>query len=110
MANLANQNQEATIRVFPAVDIYEGEKDYLLVLDVPGVEPSGIEVEVDKDVLKVAAKRNNGVESLTYQREFKVPGDVNGAAVAAQSKDGLLRLVLPKRESSQPKRIAVAAQ
>lgn len=103
---MANQSESAA-RVLPAVDIYESEKDYLLVLDVPGVESSGIEVEVDKDVLKVVAKRNDGVEAQGYQREFKVPTDVNGGAVAANAKDGVLRLVLPKRESAQPKRIAV---
>lgn len=107
MANLANQN-EAAVRVLPAVDIYESENDYLLVLDIPGVEGAGIEVEVDKDVLKVVAKRNDGVEAQSYQREFKVPSVVNGAAVAATAKDGVLRLVLPKHESAQPKRISVA--
>jgi HSP20 family protein len=106
MANLATQT-ESVVRVLPAVDIYESEKDYLLVLDVPGASGSDIEVEVDKDVLKVVAKRNDGVEAQNYQREFKVPADVNGAAVAANAKDGILRLVLPKRESAQPKRISV---
>lgn len=107
MAN-PNTQHETAARVFPAVDIYESEKDYLLVLDVPGVDGSGIEVEVDKDVLKVGAKRSDGPEALHYQREFKVPADVDGANVSANAKDGVLRLVLPKREGAQPKRIAVA--
>jgi HSP20 family protein len=95
------------VRVFPAVDIYENDKDYLLVLDVPGVDGSGIEVEVDKDVLKVGAKRAGSVEAQHYSREFKLPSDVDGAAVSAHAKDGVLKLVLPKREGAQPKRIAV---
>lgn len=107
MANVATRNDPA-IRVFPAVDIYEGEKDYLLVLDVPGVDGAGIEVEVDKDVLKVGAKRSEGAEVHHYQREFKLPSDVEGTGVTANAKDGVLRLVLPKREGTQPKRVAVA--
>jgi HSP20 family molecular chaperone IbpA len=107
MANAVTHNETA-VRVFPAVDIYEGEKDYLLVLDVPGIDGSGIEVEVDKDVLKVGAKRSDGSETQHYQREFKIPPDVDGGAVSANAKDGVLRLVLPKHENAQPKRIAVA--
>ncbi len=106
MTNSAKNDTE--VRVVPAVDIYEGEQDYLLVLDVPGVDGASIDVEVDKDVLKVAAKRADGAEVLRYQREFRVPADVNGGAVTANAKDGILRLVLPKHENAQPKRIAVA--
>jgi HSP20 family protein len=107
MANAAIQT-DPSVRVYPAVDIYEGEKDYLLVLDVPGIDGGGIEVEVDKDVLKVGAKRTDSGEVQHYQREFKLPSDVNGTGVTANAKDGVLRLVLPKREGTQPKRIAVA--
>lgn len=107
MANSIAQNEPA-VRVFPAVDIYEGEQDYLLVLDVPGIDGSGIEVEVDKDVLKVGAKRSDGTEVQQYQREFKLPSDVDGTGVTANAKEGVLRLMLPKREGTQPKRIAVA--
>lgn len=106
MTNSAKSDTE--VRVVPAVDIYEGEQDYLLVLDVPGVDGANIDVEVDKDVLKVAAQRADGSEVLRYQREFRVPSDVNGGAVTANAKDGILRLVLPKHENAQPKRIEVA--
>jgi HSP20 family molecular chaperone IbpA len=107
MANASTQNEPA-VRVFPAVDIYESEKDYLLVLDVPGIDGSGIDVEVDKDVLKVGAKRVDGAEVQNYQREFKLPSDVNGTGATANAREGVLRLVLPKREGTQPKRITVA--
>lgn len=107
MANLATQH-DATVRLVPPVDIYESEKDYLLVVDVPGIEGNGMEIELDKDVLKVSAKRADGTEAVTYSREFKVPADVDADAVSANAKDGVLRLVLPKHESAQPKRIQVA--
>jgi len=106
MANAAITNETAS-RLYPAVDIYESEKDYLLVLDVPGVDGAGIDVEVDKGTLKVGAKRADGAETLHYQREFKVPSDVDPTTVTANAKDGVLRLVLPKREDAQPKRVAV---
>lgn len=105
MANSAKS--EAEVRVVPAVDIYESEKDYLLVLDVPGVRGEGIDIEVDKDVLKVTGRRTDGEELLRFQREFRVPADVNSDAVMANARDGVLNLTLPKREDAQPKRIPV---
>jgi HSP20 family protein len=106
MANLAKSDAE--VRVVPAVDVYEGEKDYLLVVDVPGVLGEDIDIEVDKDILKVTAKRSDGDEVLRFQREFRVPADVNSDAVVANAKDGVLNLTLPKHEQAQPKRISVA--
>lgn len=105
MANLAKSDAE--VRVVPAVDIYENEKNYLLVLDVPGVLGEDIDVEVDKDVLKVSAKRTDGDDVLRFHREFRVPADVNSDAVVASAKDGVLNLTLPKHEAAQPKRISV---
>ena len=107
MANLTKN--ESAVRVVPPVDIYEGEKDYLLVLDVPGVEGANIDVEVDRDLLKVSAKRSDGAEQVRYQREFRVPADVDGSGVTAKAKDGVLELVLPKHETAQPKRFAVSS-
>lgn len=107
---MANQyaQQENALRLTPPVDIYESERDYLLVLDVPGIDGSAIEVELDKEALKISAKRADGVETVQYQREFRLPSDVNGGEITAVAKEGVLRVVLPKHAGAQPKRIAVA--
>lgn len=101
-----NNLESAPVNVIPATDIYESEKDYLLALDVPGIDSDSVEVEIDKDVLKVSARRGGDTEER-YARDFRVPSGVNGEAITANVKDGVLNIVLPKHERMLPKRIPV---
>jgi HSP20 family protein len=106
MANL-NNARDSQVVVVPATDIYEGDKDYLLALDVPGIEGKSVEVEVDKDVLKISARRTVVGDEQRYARDFRVPSGVNTQAITASVKDGVLNVVLPKHEHVLPKRIPV---
>jgi HSP20 family protein len=106
MANL-NNTRDSQLVVVPATDIYEGEKDYLLALDVPGIEGNSVEVEIDNDVLKVSARRAAVGDEHRYARDFRVPSGVNTQAISASVKDGVLSVVLPKHEHVLPKRIPV---
>ena len=111
MANLAKHEQSRAPHYEPPVDVYESEKDYLIVLDVPGVSGSGIEVEIDKDVLKVTGTREGaGAESVQYSREFRLPPGTETDKVTAKATAGVLNLVLPKHQSAQPRRIEVDVQ
>lgn len=103
---MANSNN-GYVNVVPATDIYEGEKDYLLTLDVPGIEGGSVEVEIDKDVLKISALRTSAGEEQRYARDFRIPTGVDTQAVTATAKDGVLNVRLPKHERMQPKRIPV---
>jgi HSP20 family protein len=106
MANVTNTRSEQ-VKVVPATDIYEGEKSYLLALDMPGIEGNSVEVEIDKDVLKVSARRAAPGEEQRYSRDFRVPSGVDTQGVTASVKDGVLSVVLPKHERVLPKRIPV---
>jgi HSP20 family protein len=107
MAN-SNNVRNSQVTVVPATDIYESDKDYLLALDVPGIEGDSVEVEIDKDVLKVSARRATPGEEQRYARDFRVPSGVNAQGISASVKDGVLNLVLPKHERVVPKRIPVS--
>lgn len=102
----ANNVDNAPVNVIPATDIYESEKDYLLALDVPGIDGNSVEVEIDKDVLKVSARRTGDGEER-YARDFRVPSGVDGQTITATVKDGVLNILLPKHERVLPKRIPV---
>src|SRR5690606_21884028 len=106
MSNLATKHDTVT-RIAPPSDVYESEKDYLLVLDVPGADGSGIDVEVDKQVLKVTAKRAQASESSVYAREFHIPPGVDVDHISANVKAGVLSVALPKRPEVRPRRINV---
>lgn len=109
----------ATADWAPAVDIEEYPEKFVLYADVPGVEPSTIEVTLEKGVLTLAGARaqaveRNGVErrrveraSGRFHRRFALPDTVDSESVAAQSRNGVLEVVIPKRSQAQPRRITV---
>lgn len=107
MAN-SNNLRNGHVNLVPATDIFEGEKDYLLALDVPGIDGNAVDIEIDKDVLKVSARRASGGEEQRYARDFRVPSGVDTQAISASAKGGVLTLVLPKLASVLPKRIPVS--
>lgn len=76
-----------------AVDVFENDKELLVVADVPGVVQSDIDARIEHQRLSVVAKRADGV---TFERTFRVPEDVDAAAVSATLKDGVVSVRLPK--------------
>jgi HSP20 family protein len=112
----------ATADWIPAVDIEEHVDRYVLRADVPGVEPSAIEITLENGVLTLSGTREQVVEKNgavehrrvervagRFLRRFALPDTVDGEAVKASGKNGVLEITIPKRASSQPRRINVNA-
>ncbi len=103
----------------PAVDIKEEKDRYVIHADLPGVEAKDIEITMEDGVLTLKGVRANEktdsregykrVERVrgTFSRSFSLPDTADSAKVEAKSKDGVLEIVLPKLEKSQPRRIMV---
>jgi HSP20 family protein len=103
----------------PAADVLETEAEYRVVLDVPGLDPAAIKLEVEDDTLTVRADRRQPAlakgETLhrtersfgTFFRSFTLPKTVDGARVEARYEHGVLAVVLPKREEAKPRTISV---
>jgi HSP20 family protein len=99
----------------PAVNIKENEKDYELELAVPGMKKDDFNVEVDKNVLTISAETKSQDEVSednytrrefafsSFKRAFTLPETVNDGKIDASYKDGVLKLVLPKKEEALPK-------
>ena len=99
----------------PSADVYETETGYLISLDVPGISREALELEVDENRLVVRgtrtlpdfkqhrAERQRG----RFVRTFTVPGSVNQSAIAAEYKDGVLEITLPKHEEPKSKRLEI---
>ena len=102
--------------VAPPVDVYENVDELLVLADVPGASPEGIDVQLDKGQLTILARRlddTTGAPIATeyrardYFRAFSVPQGIDAAKIDAQLVAGVLRLRLPKSESLKPRRIEV---
>jgi HSP20 family protein len=104
----------------PAVDIYETEKELVLLADLPGVEANCLEVSLKDDNLSIVGRTASGQEegeSLleeyrtgNYFRNFLVAEAVDQSAITASLNDGVLRLVLPKAAKTIPRTIPIASK
>jgi HSP20 family protein len=113
--------EETTIpaRVFlPTADIYETNDALNVVLEMPGVEKSSVEVRVEDGVLKIDGRldfsKYQGLQPLYteynvghYSRSFRLSSKIDQNKIGAELKDGVLSLVLPKVEEAKPRTIQV---
>lgn len=99
----------------PASDIYETETGYLIAIDLPGIDRQALEIDIDdsrlvvKGVRPVAESRQHRSERPRgkFLRTYSVPGSVDQAKIAAEYKDGVLQISLPKRTEQKPKKIDI---
>ncbi len=103
----------------PAVDIYETDKELVLLADVPGVEADGLEVDLRDDYLSIvgrmATAREEGESLLeeyrvgSYFRNFLVTDVVDQSGITASLADGVLKVVLPKAAKAIPRKIPITS-
>ena len=103
----------------PLVDIVEDDNEYLIKAELPEVKKEDVKVTVQDDVLTISGERMFEKEEKdrkyhrmeraygSFVRSFTLPEDADGEKVAAEFKDGVLKVHLPKSEKSRPKSIEV---
>ena len=99
----------------PASDIYETDSGYLIAMDLPGIDRQALEIDIDENRLVVKgtraldepkqhrAERPRG----KFLRTFSVPASVEQGKIAAEYKDGVLQIRLPKRSEQTSKKIDI---
>jgi HSP20 family protein len=99
----------------PVVDICETETEYLVRAEVPEVKRSDIDIRVRGNTLTIEGERKlrrTGMEGYhrlervygRFQRSFLLPGSVDQDSITALLKDGILKIVLPKKRETIEKR------
>jgi HSP20 family molecular chaperone IbpA len=102
----------SVFRMSPAVDIYETDEELVLMANLPGVEDSGLQLEVARGVLTLTGEiqtSDNEAQRGYYQR-FKLSDRIDADAGNAALKDGVLTLRLPKSDVAKPRKIAVTTR
>ncbi len=106
----------------PAVDIYETENDLVIKADVPDIDPKNIDVRVENQTLTLKGERrfepdasNKGFHRIergygSFVRSFSVPSSVDTDKVTAQYQNGVLTIMLPKKEAAKPRQVQVEAK
>ncbi len=103
----------------PSVDIVERGNEVVLKIDLPEVNQNEIDIRVEESTLIIQGERKFVKESSeenyiqierpygTFRRTFTVPRTIDQEGIRASYKDGVLRVILPKKEETQPKQIVV---
>jgi HSP20 family protein len=103
----------------PKVDFFEKDGNYHLTAEVPGMSKDDMSVSIHEGLVTVSGKRESSKEEKegnyymkesqygSFSRSFRLPGEVDEEKVDATYKDGVLSVVMPKKEDSKTKKIEV---
>jgi HSP20 family protein len=99
----------------PLADVYQTETEYLVAVDLPGIDRAALDISLDDDKLVIRGERPPESEAQhrverpqgRFLRKFSVPPTVNQEAIAAEYKDGVLRVRLPKRKEQKARRVEI---
>jgi HSP20 family molecular chaperone IbpA len=103
--------EQSARRVSPPVDIFENADGFLILADLPGVDPSGLTVEYNPPELHVAGHLDvkAGGPAVVYERRFDLGSGVDTGSISAELRNGVLRIEMKKSAALRPRRIQVQA-
>jgi HSP20 family molecular chaperone IbpA len=102
----------------PRSDIYENEKEIIVLADIPGANEKTVDITLEKNVLSITAFVEPTIpsgfevayaeyEEGDYQRNFRLSDEIDRNKIEAEVNQGVLRLRLPKSQGARTKKIAV---
>lgn len=114
-----DESSVVTSQWAPHVDIREDKDRFVLLADLPGIDPDDIEVSMDKGILTIKGERSTESAENTdrysrierrygsFHRRFALPDSADPEGIQAHGRNGVLEIVIPKRPESSPRRIQV---
>ena len=118
---MAEARPAQTPRFVPAVDIYETADEYVVMAEMPGCDPQGIDVQFEGGELSITGRvapreipqagwlaHEFGIGD--YHRTFNVTESIETEKIQAEYEHGILTLRLPKVETAKPRKIEVRAK
>jgi HSP20 family protein len=115
----SDESSIVTSQWTPRVDILEEPERFVLLADLPGIDPADIEVSMDDGILTIKGERKSETASRTdrfsrlersygiFHRRFALPGSADAQGISAQGRNGVLEVSIPKRPETTPRRIQV---
>ena len=103
----------------PAVDIAENENELVLTADIPGVQMGDIDIRLEDGTLTLTGSRKfeneekkSGYHRIersygSFRRVFALPDSIESEMVSASYENGVLKVMLPKKEIAKPRSIKV---
>lgn len=105
---------------FPAMNVGSTAKSVEVYAFAPGLDPNGIDIQLEKGVLTIAGERRldypSGEKQALhiderfagrFRRVVTLPDDIDAEAAQARYRDGVLHISVPRRAAAQPRRISI---
>ncbi|MCC7075943.1 MAG: Hsp20/alpha crystallin family protein [Acidimicrobiia bacterium] len=103
----------------PVLDIADREGEYLVDMDLPGFRSEDVDVSVNAGLLTITGERveremqdgdrwlRRETRTGRFERQIRLPKDVDPEKVAANFENGVLTVSIPKVEKAQPRKIEI---
>ena len=104
----------------PPVDIKETDEGYLFHMDVPGLKPEDLDVELHDGVLSIRGSRSEEKKEEdkgyvrterrqgSFSRQFRVPTNAQAEVLKAEVRDGVLTIEVPKGAEQGARKVTVS--
>jgi HSP20 family protein len=103
----------------PAIDLHETATDYVLTAELPGVRQEDVHIQLQDSRLTLSGSRPESPRAYeqyhrverghgAFTRTFQLPQPVNGEAITADLKHGVLTVTCPKVAEPEPRRIRIS--
>ena len=108
-----------TGQVVPAIDIYETDSEVILEAEVPGTEEDNIDISISDEILTIKGQKQKDDEQPgnilhvtersygSFSRSIRLPANVKPDEGQASCKNGVLKIIIPKQEVKQAKKIEI---
>ena len=100
---------------YPKVNVYEHDDKISIVAEIPGLDKKNVSVDVEDQILTISGDKHGfdteGGKCITrelkqssFKRSFNLGEHLNGDDISAIFKDGMLEILIPKKEPEKPKK------
>jgi HSP20 family protein len=102
-----------------AAETWETAKSVVIRVEIPGMDESDLDVEVDGSVLRIAGKKHSGAPHRDrryhlkerafghFERSIALPRGVDADKAEVKYRDGVLTVILPKTDTLPPRRLSL---
>ncbi|HPM92242.1 MAG TPA: Hsp20/alpha crystallin family protein [Bacteroidales bacterium] len=99
----------------PAVNIIESKDDYRIEVAAPGLDKADFRINIENNILTISAEKEEKQEEKdekvmrrefnysSFSRSFTLPDSMDTEKISARHKDGVLNVILPKKEEAKEK-------
>ncbi len=104
--------------ITPLVDVIENDNEFILELEMPGIEKNNVDIDVENDILTIKSNKDFAEKECTkcivqefalqnYKRSFTLNNSIDVEKINASMENGILTLTLPKSEKLKPRKIEI---